>query len=238
MADIKSILNAEKECERKTKRIFKNTIDCYDELFTHYLHISEKYCRAGSKKNTESPLAILLLNDKIVKALFCTSNLLKKGHYPESLSLQRELLEAICIAEYIAKNPEASDSWIKGDHMTFAKISKKFLLFPEDGLIFGHLCDYTHTNFRSIIGEIELVESPMAMTFTFEPFFQRDIARASLSHIIQLTYRAMICYMDFTEKYYEDLDIQDIAKFRQIHEKVVTTGLYLVEKRDMLNDID
>jgi hypothetical protein len=238
MTDIKSIFTAEKECERKTKRIFKNGIDLYDELFTQYLKISEKYCRNGPQKNTERPLAILLLNDKIVKELYCISRLLRNGHYPESLSLQREVLEAICKVEYITKNPDASDSWLNGESMTFGKVSKKILLFPDDGEIFGHLSDFTHTNMRSTIGENELVESQMAMTYTFEPFFQRDIARASLAHIIQLTFRAMICYMDFIEKYHEDIEQSDKEKIRQITEKAVIISRFLVEKKDLQSDIE
>jgi len=238
MTDIKSILSAEKECERKTKKILKKGIDFNDELFTQYLKFSGKYCRGGSKRDTESPLAILLLNDKIVKSLFCISSLLKKGHYPECLSLQRDVLEAICLVEYISKNPEVSDLWINGKQMSFGKISKKFLLFPDDGEIFGHLCDFTHPNMRSTIGEIDLVESPMGMTFTYEPFFQRDIARASLVHIIQLTFRALFCYMDYTHKYYEDIEQADIEKFRHIHEKAVTISKFLVEKQDLQNKIE
>ncbi|PKL70084.1 MAG: hypothetical protein CVV30_01560 [Methanomicrobiales archaeon HGW-Methanomicrobiales-1] len=232
MTDIESIISAEKICEAKTKESFKIPIEIYEELFTLYLNVSEKYCKNTPKAGIERPLAVLLLNDRIAKSLYCSIDLLKRGHYNECFSIQRDIFEAICLSEYILKNPKMSEVWFTGKPITFSKISKEISLLPFDQEIYGHLCDFTHPNVHSTIREYEPDTVRIGVYFTFKPYFQKEMAHSSLVHFFLLVYRAMDNYLKYMKQFHEDIEPEDSDKIEIMFKKIYKFSDSLIIKFD------
>jgi hypothetical protein len=229
MTDTESILLAEKNCETETNDAFKEIIEFNDELFFFYLKISEKYCKERTKTYIERPIAIFFINHRIVNSLYCISDLLKRGYYIEGLSLQRDVLEAVSLTEYMLKNPQVSKLWLAGEQIPFSKVNKEISPVPYSGEIYGLLCDFTHSNRRSSIIESDINIPGMEVFLSFEPFFQRKISGSSLIHQIILTHRAMTNYLNFIKEFCSEIDKEDSEKIKTINEKLPIIEKFLVE---------
>jgi len=226
MGNIDSIVHAENICEAKTRETFPEIIEYYEELYTFYLNISENYCKTIPDGIVQRPVAIFFLNDRILKSLYCAFDLLKRGHYNECRSIQRDVLEAVCLVEYILQNPTVSESWFNGDQLTFGRIKKKIELWLGDDVIFGHLCDYTHPNVNSNIRECVIVENK-GVYFSFMPDFQKNMSHSSFVLLSVLTYRAMTNYLKFIKKYENGISNEDSKRLKKIQEKLQNIAKFL-----------
>jgi len=230
MYEIDLILSAEKECVSQTNTVLNELIEYDYELFINYLKISEKYSKKRPKRNIERPVAILFINDRIFKTLYCVLDLLKKGHYNESASLQRGVLELVTLAEYFLKNPQDSQLWIDGKTIKFAKANKGNSSPQFDREIYDYLCDFTHPNSRSTIRESGVIHPELGRSFSFKPFFQCELARDLLTHHITLTHRAMKAFLKFIEDFHTDVDAEDSENVNAINEKLVEVFKFLQEE--------
>jgi hypothetical protein len=224
MENIESYLLAEKKCETETVSVLKKPIGINNEFFEFYLKISNKY-GGGMPKSGKGPLALILLNHRILKSIYCLSGLLKKGQYAEFHSILRDVFEALSKSEYILYHPEISDSWLSGERITFSKVSKKLSLTDELNNLYRELCNFTHANIQSSLWEITVKqEKPKPgyriITMTYEPVFQKPIAYSLIMYLISFTIYAIKNYMMWIKMYYSDIDIEDNIEYDRLIEKL------------------
>jgi len=224
MGNIESYLSDVKKCENETISVLKIPFELYEEFFEFYLKISKKY-GSGMPKGGKGPLALILLNHRILKSIYCLSELLKKGQYAEFHSILRDVFEALSKSEYILHHPEISDSWLSGERIRFSKISKKLSLPEEFNNFYGELCNYTHANCQGSKWEITVKqEKPKpgyrVISMSYEPVFQKPIAYSLIMYLLSFTIYAINTFIIFTEKYYEDINIEDKDEYKRLLKKM------------------
>lgn len=226
MENIESYLLAEKKCENDTVSVLKKPIELNNEFFEFYLKISKKY-GGGKPKIKEGPLALILLNHRILKSVYCLSELLKKGQYAEFHSILRDVFEALSKSEYILYHPEISNSWLSGERITFSKLSKKLSLPEEFKNLYGELCNFTHANCQGSLWEITVKqEKPepgyRIISMSYEPVFQKPIAYSLIMYLISFTIYAINTYIIFIEMYYDNVAIEDKDEYDRLLKKLPT----------------
>lgn len=224
LENIESYLLAEKNCENETISVLKAPIDFNNEIFEFYLKITKKYCQ-GVPRIPERPIAIIILNYRILKSVACLSVLLKKGQYAEFHSILRDVFEALSKSEYMLYHPEISNSWLRGERINFSKVSKKISLPKSLNNFYGELCHFTHANAPGSIWEI--VVNPKdpehgfhTISMSSHPVFREDIAYYLIMLLISFTIYAINNYLEFTKMYCEDIDNEDILEHNRLIKKI------------------
>jgi len=224
MENIESYSAAEKKCEDETILALKQPIEINEELFEFYLKISKKYC-GGMPKSNVRPFALIVLNHRILKSTRCLSTLLKRGQYAEFHSILRDVFEALSKSEFFLSHPESSHAWLKGEKITFSKISKKLSLPDSLNQLYGELCNFTHANIQSIFWEITVYPKKIEPNFrivsmSYEPVFFKPIAYSLIMFLIDFTIYAINSYFIFIERYCSEIDQEDKDQYYQLTKKL------------------
>jgi hypothetical protein len=220
MENIESYLLAEKKCENDTITVLKKPITISDDFLEFYIKISKKYPKE-SQIARQKPFALILLNHRILKSIYCLSELLKKGQYADFHSILRDVFEALSKSEYFLHHPEISDSWLRGEQISFSKISKKISLPEELKCLYGELCNYTHVNSQASLWEVTVTQKKpepglRVISMSYEPVFQKPIAYSLTMYLISFTIYAINNFIMFIKNNYDDIDIEDKDEYNRL----------------------
>jgi hypothetical protein len=223
--NIDSYFQYQKKCETETLSVLTESFELNDEFFEFFLKISKKYCHGMPKFPNKNPIAIIILNYRILKSIGCLSELIKKGQYAEFHSILRDVFEALSKSEYILYHPEISSSWLKGERITFSKVSKKISLPECLNNFYGELCHFTHANAQGSIWEIIVIPKKpdieyRTISLSSEPIFRKDIAYHLIIHLISFTIYAINTYLIFIKMYYSDVDDEDTEEYNRLIKKL------------------
>jgi|WetSurMetagenome_2_1015567.scaffolds.fasta_scaffold181976_3 hypothetical protein len=224
LENLEAYLLAEKNCENETVSVLEAPIELNNEIFEFYLKTTKKYCY-GVPKSPDRPVAVIILNYRILKSIACLSVLLKKGQYAEFQSILRDVFEALSKSEYMLYHPEISDSWLRGERINFSKVSKKISLPESLNNFYGELCHFTHAN--SPGSKWEIIVNPKnpehgfhTISLSSDPVFRKDIAYFLIINLISFTIYAINNYLEFTKRYCEDIDNEDTLEYNRLIKKI------------------
>jgi hypothetical protein len=209
----------ETRCEIESKIQLEKEFAFFYEILEFYSKILKKYSKHCDLLDEQAPIAVLLLNFKIIKTQHCLCSLLKKGHYSEFQALLRNVFEAIYLCSYFLKHPEKSESWIDGAEIKHRHVSDDLSIDENTKNLYGILCDYTHSNIRCIIPDLVFTKSP-AIKIKSMPIFHKPSAYCLL--IIQMGFTEQIIkiYIKFLQTYLRDIDTDDKKEFTRIQKKL------------------
>jgi len=201
MVFTQNFLSHEKKCERKTIATLKTTLELNEELLNFYFNLYEKQSNDSERDISLQDLSILIIHIKIIKTLNCLSGLLKRGHYCECQSIQRDVFELIYLSEYLMKNPEKVEPWFKGEQIKHGHVANNLDLPIEIRQLFGLMCDYTHPNIHGAKGNLILGHADYQIYFKEVPEFHKATANALIIQQISFMYTSMNLFFKYFQKH-------------------------------------
>lgn len=147
----KLFLSDELFCKNHTMLHFKKECSFFDESLSFYLEVFDKIQGDKKIKFSAEEGAIILLNIRMLRSLFCSNALIKTGYYTESRTLQRSIHETHYLCKYFNKNPAAIKNWLKGKRIEHSKVTDDLNLSSNVKKLYNSLCDYTHPNLPIIL---------------------------------------------------------------------------------------
>lgn len=127
--------------------------------------------------------------------------MLKKGHYCECQSIQRDIFELFYLSEYLIKNPDKVDPWLHGVQIKHSHIAKELDLPEPIRDMYGLMCDYTHPNIHGAQSNFLLGPSCEQIFFKDVPEFHKPTAHGLLLQQICFIYCSTCQFFQHFEKY-------------------------------------
>jgi hypothetical protein len=194
----KFLLN-EQKCERKTIAALKGILSFNDELLNFYFNFYKKLSNFDENVSLQD-LSIILIHIKMIKTYYCLSDLLKKGHYCEFQSLQRDVFELAYLSEYLIKNPDMVDPWFCGEQINHSHVANNLDIPNGIRKLYGMMCDYTHPNIKGARGNLILGQSDF-IGFQETPEFHKSTAYALMAIQITFMYGAIELFYNHFKKF-------------------------------------
>jgi len=208
-------LSHEKKCERDTISSLKTQLELTENLLNFYYSIYKKQSEDSETDLTLLDLALLIIHTRILKGFSCLFGLLKRGHYCECQSLQRDLFELIYLCEYLLKNPEKVDNWWHGEEIKHRHVANDLELDEPIRKMYGSMCDFTHPNIKGARSNLVLEPSSRQIFFRCNPVFHLATAHGLLIQQISFLYISTRQLFYHFEKYnhFNSDDEQTIQNF-------------------------
>lgn len=212
--NLNDFLEAEFECATETISYLGKDLTLYEHTFNLLLEMIMHIC---DRKMPENPLsdvksAIMLIVPQIVQSLQSIRDLTLKGYYYNLSVVQRSFIESIGLCAYLSQNPEEVWKWLKGKHVSVAKINllhyaTKLLKDAKTDTkrakaLYGRLCNYVHANVRAVVSLFRKTESPDVPlgTFYVPVFDEKRVECISPWSIFTLAVLREIFYDELAER--------------------------------------
>jgi hypothetical protein len=213
-----TFLSKEEKCERKTNTSLKSTLTLNEELLNFYYDLYEKQLNDSERDLSLQDLSILIIHTKILKSFNCLTGLLKRGHYSECQSIQRDVYELTYLAEYLIKNPDKVDPWFHGEEIKHRHVAKNLDLPNAIREMYGLMCDFTHPNIKGARSNLIVGYTDEQIFFKTLPEFHKPTAHGLLMQQISFIYVSINQFFPYFEKY-NNFNSDDEKQISNFYEK-------------------
>jgi hypothetical protein len=194
-------LSNEESCERDTISSLQPQLDSTERLFNFYFSLYYRQSDDSETDYSSLDLALLVIHTRIISGFNCLFGLLKRGHYCECQSIQRDIFELIYLCEYLTKNPEKVDPWWHGEEIKHRHVANNLELPESVRKMYGSMCDFTHPNIKGARSTLVLQPSLEQIYFKYIPEFHKPTAHALLIQQITFMFTSTRQFFQHFEKF-------------------------------------